>query len=1331
MKKILSLYLILISFLTSAQVVYQPVSATVSGTVVKKIVARNKSIYPLTPTGNTAFLTAVNTGTLPLKAVPAEGSIVGRYTYAFSDSRQDYLNRAVQSAPAPVLADGVRTVPRLVGNYYPMAPQTALNTALYKRFPAFTPHASKVIIYPGGLFNDASDNALTSRGWTHTSESAHWIDGQTYPTQYRRALELANYAAAYNAAQTLPNSDPRKQKLLDWAGPLPAFEGNHLFIDDEETAKLYAQFWWNTFKQNDWKGAGVDYFSVNHEIFVERQGTGLSYYQQWFRQIGWLTKEIIRLAALEGVTLKSGMSDFGNLTHLAPYFFDDNDPATGYPKYMSYGYIHEPYRGSSQSAPMGTPSDIGQLVKEGKAFTGVGSYVQHTFDEQSLFEKNTNGTYKIGSDGGLIWRTDVRNTTITGQTTVLYNEDAYKSQLKFYGIFARYCANQFFRAGGVHLPLSTDRQTGFENVRLLRQFRLDAEAESGITPQGTGTTQQQYDLLNERPLNPDWTEADAMGMYLFNDYLRGWMATQPKSNLGSSTIAHSRASVEMYSKGFHRASQLNWIFDTPWRLVQPKLWIKNQGIVSSVDPNEQFYRKPIITGGIATKDGKPTLWLYWWWPCQDVDRYTDVTVWVDKGAGAVSPGYRIRLKGRKAGLEYWRLPDAAAGLAPRDIYFQFKSLLGEKITWRGDYREARITSHPTPPAIQESELTGSTSPPPTVACSFSVANGTQTSGCSSAVTLTSTVSGPDATGLTYSWSGNNLSASNQSVNTVSLTAPNANGQYTYTVTVAKSGCTSKTATRVLTVSGCGGGGGGTVAYNKPDFDNFDYTPITTNPTWPSHDFTPNPHTNTEAYWSGDVGDYAELSNGIVTVRIHRKFGAAPTHISVWNGPNLVNIHDLGTMNGYALYRGGRTTQSDNIEVATQWAHRLGTYAPDPPGPGTGNDPIQHGSYFGNSSEVVAIGRTDDAIYTKTHMRNWAVNDEYTDVYLEQWVSLDGRGIHIHTKWTNNRQDDKLWYFARQQEYPCGYFLGNHRYAHYVGANGTREMVTGHSDQFGIFLREPFVAMLPSTNPNDVGIGLWAEGMYKGAQWQKNQGEIGDQFENGSGYTANLPIMHVDWDGVYYAHHAFIVGNFDQQREWANAHPDPRNKVSWKFNNRNGRGLFWYENASDTGYPTPETGIELTVTKNSDYGFWFPRFALQATQVPDLYIRYKASAGYPSAGTLYYAKSLAFDWTGNQHIDYNLTVDNNWHTLRIPVNQNSDWNGLINQIHLTAPGAPVGAKFQVQWINTVDAEPTENGSVLLLLAAGGLFKRRKKTYGIRANKPKTLINHGKRNLSRND
>lgn len=69
--------------------------------------------------------------------------------------------------------------------------------------------------------------------------------------------------------------------------------------------------------------------------------------------------------------------------------------------------------------------------------------------------------------------------------------------------------------------------------------------------------------------------------------------------------------------------------------------------------------------------------------------------------------------------------------------------------------------------------------------------------CQQAIELTAGCTG-DCGGVAYSWSGNGLSGNQNPINT---TAPSSNGNYTYTVTVTKSGC-SKQATAGVTVSGC-------------------------------------------------------------------------------------------------------------------------------------------------------------------------------------------------------------------------------------------------------------------------------------------------------------------------------------------------------------------------------------------------------------------------------------------------------------------------------------------------------------------------------------------------
>ncbi|MBD2700154.1 SGNH/GDSL hydrolase family protein [Spirosoma sp. BT702] len=88
----------------------------------------------------------------------------------------------------------------------------------------------------------------------------------------------------------------------------------------------------------------------------------------------------------------------------------------------------------------------------------------------------------------------------------------------------------------------------------------------------------------------------------------------------------------------------------------------------------------------------------------------------------------------------------------------------------------------------------------TTTCDFAISTGPQSVQCGAGMTLTASVSGADASGLTFSWVGNGFSGSGQSVQT---TAPSANGTYAYVVTASKSGCEPKSANAVVNVTGCG------------------------------------------------------------------------------------------------------------------------------------------------------------------------------------------------------------------------------------------------------------------------------------------------------------------------------------------------------------------------------------------------------------------------------------------------------------------------------------------------------------------------------------------------
>ncbi|GAB3572493.1 hypothetical protein GCM10027578_32210 [Spirosoma luteolum] len=88
-------------------------------------------------------------------------------------------------------------------------------------------------------------------------------------------------------------------------------------------------------------------------------------------------------------------------------------------------------------------------------------------------------------------------------------------------------------------------------------------------------------------------------------------------------------------------------------------------------------------------------------------------------------------------------------------------------------------------------------------CNFSVSaapnDGNTNRSCGSGVTLNANCSGTNCDNISYSWSGNGLSASGAST---SFNVPTSNGSYTYTVIASRPGCSNQTATTTVNVNGC-------------------------------------------------------------------------------------------------------------------------------------------------------------------------------------------------------------------------------------------------------------------------------------------------------------------------------------------------------------------------------------------------------------------------------------------------------------------------------------------------------------------------------------------------
>ncbi|MVM35232.1 hypothetical protein GO755_34745 [Spirosoma sp. HMF4905] len=470
---------------------------------------------------------------------------------------------------------------------------------------------------------------------------------------------------------------------------------------------------------------------------------------------------------------------------------------------------------------------------------------------------------------------------------------------------------------------------------------------------------------------------------------------------------------------------------------------------------------------------------------------------------------------------------------------------------------------------------------------------------------------------------------------------------------------------------------GSVGPNLPTWETFAYQPITTNTDWPT--------TDTRVHRGQAIGPKAVLDNGTIHVELWKNFGGSPAHISFSGGPNLINQFDWGRGNGLTIYRGGRTRQveSEGKAVEPAWA--------TPEGAGVGNNPIQVGDTFDNPAVVMAYGNDGTTHYIKVRMMNWAVQNDPTDVILEQWVRLDGRAVHVWTKLTHNRTGDQTQYPARSNEYPNFIVNAPLKYNARVAGDGNLTFLTDW-DQTPVHQIENWTAMVPEASADSLGVGLWREGSFASSQFRYAPFDSAtDEFANPANYNTSEQHITYDWNGVYYSHHAFIVGTVTQIRAWANAQTDHRNTLSWKFNSRNGRGYFYWENAVDTGFPTPEDGMELTLS--GGFRFYFPLVSLLASSVTTLWMRYKAGSGLPTGGYIVAGRvgqspqDQEKEGSG-QMGNFTIVADDTWRTVGIPIPAGGVFpsSNYLNYVRLMFPGNPTGAKLKIAWFNTSNGDP---------------------------------------------
>lgn len=666
-------------------------------------------------------------------------------SYTYSRIGSDFAGVAFESSPAPTLTPVIQSKPRLTGNAYSFARQKAQNVFLAERHPAFSLHPSWIVVYAGPGFASQADRApIITRGYNAIAEN---VPNRGLITRTRLVPLLpGGYDQAGAVADMLANANPNDPRIA-WLRGWKGHDRYHELIDNREAGRAFGQRVYQDYQNQDWaNGQPLLGITPNFEIYSPSPQSSTDVESQWRNMDGYFM-EGVRLAAIadnkpvpalmmydwatmchHSIKLKSRDQDTRGVYDEEGYTVQ-YDPELGIPFYFSYSAIGDAFKGGSKSAPMAANNVYAQYVKANPAYAGSAEYMRNTWDEETLWQKNSDGTFKTRTEKGvtlLVPRSDARRTVIDGEVTDILPAAFYskgEGDNFLYLIYERIqqaIVDTYFRSGGKHLSKSTDRQPGWENLKLEQWARHETEFKQGnevTKPDNTGpsinpATNQPYDVdaLNHRPLNADFMERDLIFHLLAGrDMYRFWMEPQPElSSQGAANAnTHSRASHEVAQVAMQRVSMMNWIRDNAHQYIIPQYLVRNLGRDRSwYDPNYEFEKNPILLGLLcaarADRNNKPYFAFVASYPAQDVGQYTDGVYWWVDGAGtAITEGYRFRMDGRKTFLDDHEIPSIVANLAPSRFRVQFTDMTGQKWTKTGDYRDATITNHPTPPAISQ------------------------------------------------------------------------------------------------------------------------------------------------------------------------------------------------------------------------------------------------------------------------------------------------------------------------------------------------------------------------------------------------------------------------------------------------------------------------------------------------------------------------------------------------------------------------------------------------------------------------------------------------------
>ena len=274
---------------------------------------------------------------------------------------------------------------------------------------------------------------------------------------------------------------------------------------------------------------------------------------------------------------------------------------------------------------------------------------------------------------------------------------------------------------------------------------------------------------------------------------------------------------------------------------------------------------------------------------------------------------------------------------------------------------------------------------------------------------------------------------------------------------------------------------------------------------------------------------AFLENSTLRIGVNAgSYGGAIMWFSGSNGANLVNTYDKGREIQQSFYAGGSITAPNQSPTWSPWPW----------------NPIMVGDCAGNVSPVLTLNKSAGQIYVKTQPLLWDRNNQLSQSYMEQWISLHPtlpNVVAVDCRFTCFRDANDAWGgpMWRDQEMPALYF---------VSALNTIKAYTGYwpwtNDELATIPNSPSSGTFPwsSYSPsepwtacvdaNGSGVGVYTptQTAARFLAGKSGSGVTTDPFDISTMYVAPLGRHAFAADTVFSYRFYLILGHLTGIRE---------------------------------------------------------------------------------------------------------------------------------------------------------------------------------------------------------